>query len=220
MLSSNIVNSNLNIQNPNQSSQSVQSSQKSKKMLNDKPLFVYNEQVEIEKDMIGFFLGKGKKNLESLQTMSRNVILDFKKVNRNYSLITIKSNHKEEYNLVKKQLYNQLRLASDKLRQVKETRKGIRKLKEKQRENKMRKELEEKIKIELESKNNLTYLQSTDMNRDVDTTRPSSRPSTITHLEINTDVLNGNYNANKTQGKDEEGNYIKPKNIFTLLEVE
>jgi hypothetical protein len=197
-------------------------------------VFVYNDMVVVEKDIIGYFLGKGKKNFEYLKSLSTNVILELRKKNNNL-LITIKSNNKQDYNLVNKQLDKYLQLSYEKLKQLKEMKRNVKKLEEKKRENKIRKELEEKILRQLEEQNssnpsnpsnpsntNNHNVNDADDADNVDNIDNEDDVNELNNVDVNIVDNYDNIIKTKTKPKNEkEDNYYrKPKNIFTLLEVE
>ena len=117
------------------------------------PTFKYYEKVRIENDIIGLFLGKEKKNLNHLKSISNNVIVSFVSLrDKDFSLVIIKSNIEQQYSYVYRQLKLYINNANQKLLAIKEQKKGIKIIKQKQRENKIKKEIAERIEKEISQK--------------------------------------------------------------------
>lgn len=117
------------------------------------PTFNYYEKIKIDNNITGLFLGKEKKNLNYLRSLSDNVILSFISLrDKNYSLVIIKSNNENEYLNVYKQLKMYINNANKQLLVIKEHKKGIKIVKQTQRENAIKKEMAERIEKEIAQK--------------------------------------------------------------------
>jgi len=122
-------------------------------LVNNEYTFRYYKKDKIPNEIVGLFLGKEKKNLNYLKSMSSYVIVTFIGLrDKDYSFIIVKSNYEQYYNNVLKMLNTYLNEAYDKLAAIKEHKKGLKIIKQKQHESKVKKEMAERIQREIAEK--------------------------------------------------------------------
>lgn len=119
----------------------------------ERPVFRFYEKLYLNNDIVGLVLGKEKVNLNTLKSISNNVIVSFVGLReKDFSLIILKSNYQDEFKAVLKATRHTINEANNKLNSIKEQKKGLKIVKQKQRENKIKKEIAERIKKEIATK--------------------------------------------------------------------
>lgn len=144
-------------------------------LVNTEYTFRYYKKDKIPNELVGLFLGKEKKNLNYLKSMSSYVIVTFIGLrDKEHSFIIVKSNYEQYYNNVLKMLDTYLNDAYEKLDAIKEQKKGLKIIKQKQHESKVKKEMADRIQREIAEKqieelkkecnnNMLSSIDSTDL---------------------------------------------------------